>query len=189
MEKNLAKIYRLSSKIFPDISNSCRKCDTCCQTYGWLLKKEAKIFTQKGYPVVKINNRLFCINSFKRDKNGKIITDEIPTCIFYKIRSCSIYKNRPLDCRLFPIKIKFGKEKSYLGLSLGCRYISSLSQTQKNRICKNIIKFLKKVPRETINEYLNLMYQVNLISKPKRFWLKKIIEIKKKNHYWETEVL
>jgi len=180
VEDNLKKTYLLADKLFPNISNFCKQCNTCCKTYGWLLEEEAAKFTKKGYPVVKINNFLYCIDSFFKNKRGERVLEKIPRCRFYKNKSCLIYKERPLDCRLYPIKIKFGKGNSFIGLSLGCKYISKLDEFKKAKVCENIVNFFKKAPIEIINQYLHMMYQVNLISKPKKFWFKKIIKIEDK---------
>ena len=96
-----------TKNLFSGISGVCRNCNTCCKTYGWLLEEEAKNFIKKDYPVIQLNNSLFCIDSFKRDTKGDLILDEIPRCRFYGKRECLINKNKPLDCKLFPIKIKF----------------------------------------------------------------------------------
>lgn len=189
LRNKLKKTYELSYELFPGISEFCKKCNTCCKTYGWLLRKEAEEFVKKGCPVAKINNFLYCIDSFAQDKSGKRVLDRIPRCRFYKNRRCLIYKERPLDCRLYPVKVRFGKEGSFIGLSLGCKYISCLPEFRKNRVCENIISFFKKAPKSIIGKYLDLIYQVNLVSKPKKFWLKKLIEIKKENGSWETKAL
>ena len=54
--------------LFPGISKVCKNCNTCCKTYGWLLEEEAKKFIKKDYPVINLNNSIFCIDSFRRDK-------------------------------------------------------------------------------------------------------------------------
>lgn len=187
MKNKLKKTYELSDELLPGISEFCKKCNACCKTYGWLLREEAKEFSKKGYPVAKINNFLYCIDSFVQDEKGKRVLDRIPRCRFYQDRRCLIYKERPLDCRLYPVKVKFGKERSFIGLSLGCKYISCLPGFRKNKVCGNITSFLKKAPKSIINQYLDLMYQVNLISKPKRFWFKRLMAIKKKNGSWEIK--
>lgn len=163
--------------LFPKIDKSCKKCNTCCRTYGWLSKQEAKKFIKKGYSVAKINNNLYCIDSFMRNKKNKIIADKIPICIFYKNNRCLIQKNKPLDCRLFPIKIKFINRKPILGLSLGCNYISSLNKEKRLKLEKRIVKFFNE-NKKLMKEYVNLMKKVNDISKPKKFWMKKIAVIK-----------
>ena len=185
MKKELLKTYKITEKLFPNINAICKSCDTCCRTYGWLLKEEAKNFIKKGYPVVEINKNLFCIDSFKRDKTGKIIIDKIPRCIFYKKKHCIIHRDRPLDCRLYPLKIKFKNNKIFLGISLGCKYVSSKNKKEKEKIYERAKKYIKQIPYEVLQEYLEIMTKIDKISIPKRFWMKKIAELKKKRARWE----
>ena len=171
--------------IFSGISNVCKNCDTCCKTYGWLLEKEAEKFIKKDYSVIKLNNSLYCIDSFNRDSKGNLILDKIPRCKFYKNKRCIIQNEKPLDCKLFPIKVKFKEDNCFLGLSLGCKYISSLNEKEKYEIYNRVKRFIKNLPKKELNEYLNLMYDVNKISKLKRFWMKKLITFRKKGNSWE----
>jgi len=180
MRTNLKKAYKIANKLFPNVGKICKNCNTCCRTYGWLLKEEAEDFIKKKYPVIELNKDIFCMDSFKKDKNGKRIINRIPKCIFYRDEKCTIHKNRPLDCRLYPIKIKFKDDKGIIGVSLGCKYILSLSEKEKNKLYKRVINFFKEAPKETIKEYVSLMCKVNKLSRPKKFWMKKLIEIKDK---------
>jgi Fe-S-cluster containining protein len=180
---SLSKIN--TRNLFPRILESCRVCDTCCKTYGWLLKKEAKKFIKKKYPVIKINNVLFCIDSFKRDKRENLILGEIPRCRFYGKRECLIQKDKPLDCKLFPIKLRFYNDFCVLGLSLGCKYVSSLNEKERKNICQKTIKFIKKMRNSDLDEYINLMQEVSSISQPKKFWMKKLIGLKKEGNSWK----
>jgi len=171
--------------LFPRISKSCKNCNTCCKTYGWLLKKEAEKFIKKGYSVISLNDSTFCIDSFKKDGRGDLILEEIPRCRFYQKRECFIQKNKPLDCKLFPLKTKFYKDSCVLGLSLGCNYISNLDDKEKKKLFQRVIKFIKEMNKKQLNEYLNLMQEVNSISKPKKFWMKKLMAFKKDANSWE----
>jgi len=171
--------------LFPNISKSCRVCNTCCKTYGWLLKKEAKKFIKEGYPIVKLNDSLFCIDSFIRTKEGKLILNKIPRCRFYGKKKCLIQKNKPLDCKLFPIKVKFYKNFCILGLSLGCKYVSNLNEKEKKETYKRVIQFIKKMPKNDLKNYINLMEDINSISQSKKFWMKKLIEFKKEGNSWK----
>jgi len=172
------------NELFPNISKSCKDCDTCCKTYGWLLKKEARKFIEKGIPVMKLNNSLFCIDSFKKDKKGNLVLEKIPRCRFYWKRECLMQNNKPLDCKLFPIKIKFYDSFCILGLSLGCKYVSNLNKKEKEFLYRRIIKFAKEMPKKELDDYLNLMQKVSLISKPKRFWMTNLIKFKKQGNSW-----
>lgn len=172
-------------ELFPNLSDICKNCDTCCKTYGWLLKKEAKKFIKKGFPVIKLNNSLFCIDSFKKDEKGNLVLEKIPRCRFYGKRECLIQNDKPFDCKLFPIKVKFYDDFCILGLSLGCKYVSSLNKKEKKFLHERIIKFVKEMSKKELDDYLNLMQEVSLISKSKRFWMKKLIKFKKQGNSWK----
>lgn len=185
MDKNLKETYKLADKLFPNINKSCKDCNTCCKTYGWLLKQEVKEFSKKAYPIVEINKNFYCFDSFVRDKINKRIFNQIPRCLFYKKGECLIYKDRPLDCRLYPIKVKFKQGKAIIGLSLGCKYVSSLTENKKDQFCRRVVNFFREAPSIISNNYLNLMEGVNSISKPKSFWMRKIMKIEKRGSFWE----
>lgn len=185
MNKEIRKTHNLTNFLFPKISDYCKNCNTCCKTYGWLIDKEVNKFLNKGYPVIQINKKLYCFDSFARDENKEIIINKIPRCLFYKKNRCLINDIKPLDCRLYPIKIKFYQNKVIIGLSLGCKYVSSLSDKEIDSLCLRIMDFLKEAPPKIINDYLNLMESVNSISESKNFKIKNIIEIKKYKGRWK----
>lgn len=187
MVKLLDKAYCMADKLFPRISKACKKCNLCCKTYGWLIKEEKEIYLKKGIPIVTINEEVHCIDSFEKDEEGKRILNEIPRCKFYKNGKCSIYRKRPLDCRLYPIKIRFQRGKSFLNISLGCKYIESLSKKAKQKLYKRVVDFVKKAPNEIIQKYIDLMEKISRISRPKRLEVKKLIEFRKKDGSWEIE--
>lgn len=189
MSNNLQKTYTLTKTLFPGINKVCSNCNTCCKTYGWILDNEAQCFSKKGFQTVLINNSISCIDSFRRNTQNKLIIDKIPRCVFYKKKRCTINQTKPFDCRLYPIKIKFHGEQAFVGLSLGCKYISSLSPIKKNKIFNNVIKFFSQCPNNVINDYLNLMYEVSLITNPKRFWMQEILKIDKENNSWRLQDL
>ena len=85
---------------------------------------------------------------------------------------------------MFPIKIKFYGEECSLGLSLGCKYISSLNEKEKKKIYKRVIRFISKFPKDELDAYLNLMYKSYLISKAKKFWMKKLMGFRKEGGSW-----
>jgi len=185
MNGKLKRTYELVDKIFPNISKYCNTCKACCKTYGWLLKQESERFSKKGYPIVEINKNFYCFDSFIQNKNNKRILDQIPRCLFYKKDRCLIYQERPLDCRLYPIKVKFNQNRAIIGLSLGCKYISSLTEKGKEQLCYDIIRFFKRAPQDIINDYLNLMEGIYFISKPKSFLMRRIMEMRKEGDFWK----
>ena len=41
------------------------------------------------------------------------------------------------------------------------------------------------MPKKDLDKYLNLMYNVNLISQVKKFWMKKLVTLKKEGNSWK----
>lgn len=185
ISKELKKTYKLADNIFLGISKFCFGCNTCCGTYGWLLTEEANFFLDKGYPAVVLNGDVHCFDSFISKSDGQRVLNKIPKCLFYNRGKCSIYRERPLDCRLYPIKLGFEGEKVIIYLSLGCKYVSSLTEEEKNRIYWETNCFFTKSPGIVINKYVNLMKKVHGISKPKYFRSVKLAELKRKTRTWE----
>jgi predicted house-cleaning noncanonical NTP pyrophosphatase (MazG superfamily) len=72
-----------------------------------------------------------------------------------------------------------------LGLSLGCEYISNLNEKEKNKIYNRVKNFIAHLPKKDLNDYLNLMCSVNLISQAKKFWMKKLITFRKEKNSWK----
>jgi hypothetical protein len=72
-----------------------------------------------------------------------------------------------------------------IGLSLDCKYISSLTEKGKEQLCYDIIRFFKRAPQDIINDYLSLMEDIYFISKPKSFWMRKIMEMRKEGDFWK----
>lgn len=189
MINSLQKTYDLSTKLFPGINKFCKKCNICCRTYGWVLPEETKYLSEINCSVATINNNIFCIDSFNRNKDGKIIINQIPRCTFYKKRRCLINRMKPLNCQLYPIKVKFNGKQMFIGVSLGCKYIFSLSSSRKKIIYNNIITFFNEAPRDVIDSYMNIMYEINKITKKKNFLMKNLIKVRKENKSWKMENL
>jgi Fe-S-cluster containining protein len=184
ISKNLEKAYRLTENIFPNISDVCKTCDICCRTYGWLLSEEAVIYQKVGVPVAIINDILHCIDSFQRNKNGKVVLSIIPKCIFYK-NGCSIYKDRPLECRFYPVEtISFGKI-IFIGINTECKFISSLSICEKSIVFNKILSLFEKAPNSIINEYLDLCSDIENISESGEIKIEQLLKAEKKGNKWE----
>lgn len=179
------KTNKLIASMFPGISSFCiDECKKCCKTYGWLLKKETKKVLKGGQNIAKVNNKIFCIDSFERD-HGKIILNKVPRCVFYENYKCKIYNNRPMDCRLYPLKIIFIDGVGYIVLSKDCNHIKSLSQNKLLTLTKNIKRTLDKIPRQVLYEYIDMIEQIYAISGKKKFNFKRIGTVRKSGKKWK----
>lgn len=94
-------------KIAEDISNnlvSCNGCTECCESgIVYVLPEEVSHLESIGVPLIKIDG----INYIKR--NPYMICSMLDR----QHSKCSIYEDRPLCCRIFPLDI-FGRESKLL---------------------------------------------------------------------------
>lgn len=184
--KTLDELFQELEKLYKGIYKFCKVCkEEDCKGYVWLLPEEAKRFIRKKIPLIEINKRVNFIDSFAR-KNGIINPEEVgPSCILRcDNRKCSIYKFRPLICRLYPLDFRKLKNKIYIVLHTDCLFVQSLVNKQgikefldktlnifyncKSRLLQKILKeyllvnSLFKYPKDyKHNDYIKLLKVVN----------------------------
>lgn len=96
--------------------NQCKgKSDCCCNSkyvdMPILLPFEVEEISRKER--IKINDfaKKLSVNLYQMKREND---DENKGCIFFKNHKCTIYENRPIDCRLFPFDFKEYKNEYYL---------------------------------------------------------------------------
>lgn len=129
--KTLKQFYNELDALYKDIEAKCLECnDPDCVGYIWLLKQEADQLYEQGVPLMEINNESVFIHSFPMMSTGEInVSVKYPLCsqICSDKRQCSIYKSRPLVCRLYPIGLETTKGgKIVWVLHSDCFYIRNL---------------------------------------------------------------
>jgi len=124
--KTLKSLYKHLDILYKGVLRYCQKCkDPCCYGYVWLLREEASGLYGKGVPTIEINNKVNFIHSFP-SKNSKILLNQIkPPCVLSKKSKCSIYKDRPLVCRFYPVDIRKQGESFYIVLHKECCFIKT----------------------------------------------------------------
>ena len=110
MNKNLEKLYSIIQEnlIFTE-KEICETCPILCsreQKWHWLLPEEAG----------KLKTRMKIENKF-----GAFFF-EGGRCPLLKNRNCSIYKDRPLECRLSPLSLYYINGKLFWIIDIGCPY-------------------------------------------------------------------
>lgn len=165
--EDILKERRKLNKIFKGIGDSCKNCNLCCFTYGWLLPSEIENYDC----VVHINNCVSCLDSFEKDRKGRRILEKIPRCKYYGKNKCQIHKIKPFDCVLYPVKVLYDPQrKTFLVvLSLDCPYIESLDISQRNNLLKKLEQYFDEMGSSSRREYFELVKQWALITKPKKF--------------------
>ncbi len=118
----------------------CSGCVTCClETEMFLSTKDIKRLINKGY-----NEKFFS----RQDNEGYIILkNQNGYCVFLDIinNKCTIYNDRPMGCRLYPIIFDESK-----GIIIDKVCPSNKSWTEKIRKIrgKKVIKLLEKIDNE-----------------------------------------
>ena len=143
---------------------SCNKCSMCCKKGGlvYLMDEETTYLKALNVPILKIGG----IRFIKRKKNGfcPMLIDE----------KCSIYSNRPLCCRLFPLDIIYFNDKLCWAISnmcpednkrfeinqglsskMGFGSISRIVSFLNLHINKKLIKYFKK--KEMVSQYIEIL--------------------------------
>lgn len=164
--------------MYQGIGDYCKECEICCFTYGWLLASEVDTYSESN--LIEINGKVTCIDSFKRDSEGKRELGKIPRCKYYKKNRCTIHNKKPFDCLLYPTKILYcSSEKSFkILLSLDCPYIASLPQDQMDKLTKRVKRFILQMPKGLLKEYLIMVKEWDRISKQKDFESLEVYSIK-----------
>lgn len=105
--ETLLQFYDALDDLYRGIEQDCRECqDPDCMGYVWLLKKEAERLYERGVPLVQVNNGPTFIHSFPVTDKGQLdLSVQYPPCsqLCADSRKCSIYEDRPLVCRLYPL--------------------------------------------------------------------------------------
>jgi len=108
--ETLSQLYDALDALYQGIEQDCRDCqDPHCMGYVWLFKKEAEWLYDRGVPLVQVNNGPTFIHSFPTTADGKLdLSVRYPPCsqLCTDSRRCSIYKDRPLTCRLYPLGLE-----------------------------------------------------------------------------------
>jgi hypothetical protein len=124
--RDLESLYRQLDKLYDDIRYFCHGClFDDCRGYIWLLPRESKEILNHGHRIIEINRHLNFIDSFTRDENKVIVDTPKPKCVFLRRGSeCSIYKYRPLVCRLYPLDFKIIRGLIYVVIHTDCQFVA-----------------------------------------------------------------
>ncbi len=165
MNPNLLKLYSGLDNLYQNIEQVCQNCqDYDCEGYIWLLEDEVKTLLNINVPIVEINESVFFIHSFE-EENGIIkVEKHRPPCRLRKSGHCSIYENRPLVCRMYPVGLVTNKDDVVIALHRDCEYSRRLNTQSKKQFFDHFLKILKQMPAHLLNELLNSYRQVDYLS-------------------------
>ncbi|MFH1235335.1 MAG: radical SAM protein [Parcubacteria group bacterium] len=131
--ESLAQLYEVLDGIYRSIEHDCRDChDPDCMGYTWLLKEEAKRLYERGVPLVQVNNGPTFIHSFPTTAHGEPdLSVRYPLCsqLCTNGRRCSLYQERPLACRLYPLGLETKADGTIVwALHRDCLHIRRLEE-------------------------------------------------------------
>ena len=132
--KTLSQLYDALDELYRGIEQDCRDCqDPDCMGYVWLFKKEAEQLYERGVPLVQVNNGLTFIYSFPVTTQGQPdMSVRYPPCsqLCTDSRRCSIYEDRPLVCRLYPLGLETKADGAIVwALHLDCLPIRRMKES------------------------------------------------------------
>ncbi|MCL4430481.1 MAG: YkgJ family cysteine cluster protein [Chloroflexi bacterium] len=118
----------------------CSNCGVCCtETEMLLSKKDIKRLERKGF-----NQNQFV----NYDTQGyALLKNRDGYCVFYdlKKRQCSVYKDRPAGCRVYPVILD---EETGIILDSICQSRSSITPSEKALKGKRVIMLLEVIDAE-----------------------------------------
>ena len=121
----------------------CLRCGVCCTETEMLLSKQDILrLEKKGFPVesfVQFDNEGYAI---LRNRDGY--------CVFYNVkqRQCDVYADRPSGCRVYPVILD--EDKGIVADHI-CRAKRTITEQEKIRKGKQVIKLLEKIDSEAEN--------------------------------------
>ena len=121
----------------------CTRCGICCQETDMLLSaSDIRRLEKKG-----------CDKKFftRFDENGyALLRNRQGHCVFYNTekRGCEVYNLRPLGCRVYPI---IQDEEKGIVVDSICRAQDTISQSEKARVGKRVLRLLERIDAEAQN--------------------------------------
>ena len=165
MADYLIELCAAFDHLYRDIGPFCSGCqDHDCEGFVWLLEKEAETLYSHGIPIVEVNESLSFIHSFEEKGGCLMIEKPKPPCILRKNGLCSIYSDRPLVCRMYPVGFARHEGSLFLALHKDCRFSRSLSGDEKKSFFQKVLDILQSTSPELISEIKNTFERVDEIS-------------------------
>lgn len=161
--ETLEQLYDVLGELYSSMEQDCRECsDPDCMGYVWLLEKEVAYLYEQGVPLVQVNNGPTFIHSFPVTVQGvPDLSIRYPSCsqLCTDSRRCSIYRDRPLACRLYPLGLETEVDGTIVwALHLDCLHIRRLEERGllpelECRVQKIIDELSPKLLEEIVETY------------------------------------
>lgn len=156
----------LDRKMVLEIPFECSKCGVCCKN---LLKNKGKT----GLILHKSEINLFSLEDLRphlaigispKDKDFKILTYQLKLdkCPHLRNNLCSIYSERPLICRGFPLKIKLNVPGKYdFEMSYDCSAVLKYQKRYSKKLATGQVEitFSDDVELNSLRESNNKLFE------------------------------
>lgn len=165
MDEHLVRLYNEFDRLYRGIISTCAGCpDHDCEGFVWLLPAEADALSQQGIEIIEINDDLSFIHSFEEEDGEILIGKAKPPCYLRRDSFCSVYDNRPLTCRMYPVGLASQEGVLMLVLHQDCQFSRNMSGDEKALFLRGVLDILRSVPRRTIKEIADTFKRVDEIS-------------------------
>lgn len=129
----LAELEAALDELYAGIERDCHDCnDPDCMGFVWLLKQEAEKLYELGVTLLEVNDGITFIHSFPLTAQGKLnFASRYPPCsqLCADSRRCSIYKDRPLACHLYPLGFETKADGTIVwAVHLDCLHIRRMEE-------------------------------------------------------------
>lgn len=162
MPNNLKEFYCRLEKLSSSVKLYCSDCERhCCRGFIYLLDEEAETLLRNDTSVLEYHNKRnengYMLDTYPRDENGEFVPKAFaPVCPnrYASSGRCSVYSNRPLVCRLYPIDIQEIKNKSdiYWVVHKKCDFVTKAPKKDVEKWLREAKKLVEDVDSRLLKE-------------------------------------
>lgn len=163
----LKDLYAQFDSLYRDILFTCKGCsDHDCEGYIWLMQEESRTLASNGVSIVELNKSCNLINPFKKnDLEPKDFEQMKPKCPLRENGLCSIYKLRPLVCRMYPFGLTTIAGKTVFVLFKDCKFIREMDNIEKAEFANRAIGIIYDCSKSLYNKIVKAYSDMDALSK------------------------
>ena len=168
--ETLRQLYDELDGLYPEMRQFCGQCeDPDCMGYTWLLPEEAQNLVDNDIPIVEINDGVYFIHSFLPKEDGTMdVEAPYPVCRLVQNpnRRCSIYDQRPMVCRLWPVGFETQNGEVVIALHLDCLFVKYLqTHDEVARLSARCLDLMARLSPELKETIISTYRSVDAIAK------------------------
>jgi len=165
MREVFARLYKQFDDLYQGIGLVCAACQFHdCEGYIWLLDLEAESLYNKGVAIVELNGNIQFIHSFAEEDGRLMIDKPRPPCSLRHKGLCSIYSDRPLVCRMYPVGLATIHGHVKLVLHMDCEFSQRLVGSAKGEFIGRVLEIIQQIPQDVLRSIYNAYIAVDEIS-------------------------